>query len=101
METAPERYDTWNEQLLEQATTFANSATQASVFVVSAHHIVSDILDHPEEFGLVNAAGEGGSEESLDHDDDEAKDIWEDDIHLSSVAHSVFADRLLKVFECR
>src|ERR1700721_633721 len=34
-----ERYDTWNEQLLVQAATFAKSASKASVFVVSALRI--------------------------------------------------------------
>jgi hypothetical protein len=48
-----ERYDTWNEQLLEQATTFADSASNASVFVVSAHRIISDLLDHPKDYGLL------------------------------------------------
>jgi phospholipase/lecithinase/hemolysin len=104
-----ERYNTWNTQLLEQATSFANSASKASVFVVSAHRIISDILNHPEEFGLSHSSGSGGSQGSLggnnvnnDNDsDDEAQEIWEDDIHLSSAAHRVFADRLLKVFDCR
>ncbi|KAF8799736.1 hypothetical protein BYT27DRAFT_7176126 [Phlegmacium glaucopus] len=104
-----ERYNTWNTQLLEQATSFANSASKASVFVVSAHHIISDMLNHPEEFGLSNSSGSGGSQQSLggdninddDDNDDEAQEIWEDDIHLSSAAHRVFADRLLKIFDCR
>ncbi|KAF8817286.1 hypothetical protein BYT27DRAFT_7317748 [Phlegmacium glaucopus] len=93
-----ERYDTWNMQLLEQATSFANSASMASVFVVSAHRIISDILDHPEAFGLSNSSGSGNN---LDDDNDEGQDIWEDYIHLSGAAHQVFADRLLKVFDGR
>lgn len=80
---------------------FADSASKASVFVVSAYRIILDILDHPEEFGLSKFPGDGGSEESFDNDDDEAQDVWKDDIHLSTAAHRVFADRLLKVFECR
>jgi lysophospholipase L1-like esterase len=100
-----ERYDTWNEQLLEQATAFAKSASKASVFVVSAHQIISDILDHPEKFGLLNSSRDGGPEESLDSDDDDdqpqLKDVWEDDIHLSRAAHQVFADRLLKIFDAK
>jgi hypothetical protein len=97
MDTNAERYDTWNEQLLKHAATFADSATQASVFVVSAHRMISDILDHPENFGLSNPSADGGSEESFD--DDEAPVIWDDNIHLSSAAHEVFAVRLLKVFD--
>jgi lysophospholipase L1-like esterase len=95
MNIEAERYDTWNEQLLGQAATFAKSASKALVFVVSAHRIISDILDHPEKFGFSNCSRSG------DDDDDEAQDVWEDDIHLSSAAHQVFADRLLKVFDCR
>jgi lysophospholipase L1-like esterase len=38
---------------------------------------------------------DGGLEGSSD---EEADDMWEDDIHLSSAAHRAFADRLLKVF---
>jgi hypothetical protein len=56
-----ERYNTWNMQLLEQATSFTNSASKASVFVVSAHRVISDILNYPEEFGLSNFSGSGGS----------------------------------------
>lgn len=93
-----ERYDTWNEQLLEQATAFADSASKASVFVVSAHKIICDILDNPEEFELSNSSGDGGSEESLE-DSDKAQDVWEDDIHLSSAVHQIFSDRLLKIFD--
>jgi hypothetical protein len=67
------------------------------------------MLDHPEEFGLSNFSGSGESQGSSsgdndnddDDDDDEAQDIWEDDIHLSGAAHGVFADRLLKLFDCR
>jgi hypothetical protein len=75
------------------------------VFVVSAHKIISDMLDHPEEFGLSNFSGSGGSRGSSggdtdDGDDDQANEIWEDDIHLSGAAHRVFADRLLKLFDC-
>jgi len=92
-----ERYDTWNEQLLEQAETFANSASKTSVFVVSAHYIISDILDHPEQFGFSNSSRDEGLEEPFDDDDGEARDIWGDDIHLSSAAHRVFARRLLKL----
>jgi len=91
-----ERYDAWNEQLLEQAETFANSASKASVLVVSAHHIISDILDHPGKFGFSNSSRDEGSEEPFDDDDGEARDIWGDEIHLSSAAHRVFASRLLK-----
>jgi hypothetical protein len=90
-----ERYNTRNTQLLEQATSFANSASKGSVFVVSARRIISDILNHPEEFGLSNSSGSGGSQGSFggnnvsgDNDsEDEAQEIWKDVIHLSSAAH--------------
>jgi hypothetical protein len=95
-----ESYDTWNEQLLEKATTFANSASKASVYVVSAHHIISDILDHPGAFGLSNRS-RGRRPARSSNDGDEAPAIWEDHIHLTSATHRVFADRLLKVFDCK
>jgi hypothetical protein len=60
-----ERYNTWNMQLFEQATSFADSASKASVFVVSAHRIISDIPNYPEEFGLSNSSGSGGSQRLL------------------------------------
>jgi hypothetical protein len=94
MDTAAERYYNWNQHVLEQATSFASSATLASIFVVSAHRIISDILDQPEEYNLDNE--KEGSEESFG---DESNAIWKDDIHLSSAAHSVFAERILKVFD--
>jgi hypothetical protein len=90
-----ERYDTWNEQLLEQAMPFANSASKASVFVVSAHRIISDILDHPEKFGFSNSSGDRASDELFNG---EAQDVWEDDIHLPNAVHQVFTHRLLKTF---
>jgi hypothetical protein len=75
-----------NMQLLEQTTSFAKSASKASVFVVSAHRIISDIFNHPEELGLSNSSGSGGSpcgvvgrQQVSDHNDS--------DIHLSSAAH--------------
>ncbi|KAF8817252.1 hypothetical protein BYT27DRAFT_7247480 [Phlegmacium glaucopus] len=75
MDIDAERYNTWNTHLLEQATSFANSASMASVFVVSAHRIISDILDHPEEFGLSNSSGSGNNLNDDDDNDDEGQ-IW-------------------------
>lgn len=40
--------------LLEQATVFAKVDSKASVFVVSAHQIISEILDYPGIFGFSN-----------------------------------------------
>jgi len=142
-----EKFDTWNEKLLQQARMFAKVDSKASVFVVSAHKIVSEILNYPNNFGLSNPdetepsiASEGSSsgnsddsttsessgskdlsnsssgeetdsEESINSfasggpdpeessDFGEIPDIWQDDIHLSSDAHRVFADRLLRVFD--
>lgn len=105
MEIDSERYDTWNTELLSHASEFSKSASKASVFLVSAHRIISDILDKPTEFGF--SSDSGGSEESFDDDSDDdenevqerAPKIWEDDIHISRTTHRLFAERLLKVFD--
>jgi hypothetical protein len=95
-----DRYNTWNEELLVQAPEFAQSASKASVFVVSAHTIISDILDHPTDFGLSKGSeeSEGSGDEETDDDDEDSGEepaktpkIWEDDIHISSATHRVFA----------
>lgn len=105
MEIGSERYDTWNQELLAQASEFSKSASNASVFLVSAHRIISDILDKPKEFGF--SSDSEGSEKLFDddRDDDENEDqerapkIWEDDIHISRTTHQLVAERLLKIFD--
>ncbi|KAF9457592.1 hypothetical protein BDZ94DRAFT_1227626 [Collybia nuda] len=109
MDISAERYDTWNAELLAQATEFSNTASKASVFVVSAHRIISDILDKPVNFGFSSdseESEENSSEEpeSGDEDEDEsrlqkARKIWEDDIHISRATHQLVGDRLLRIFD--
>ncbi|KAF8068641.1 SGNH hydrolase-type esterase domain-containing protein [Lyophyllum atratum] len=96
-----ERYDTWNFELLRQAEDFAKTASNASVFVVSSHSIISEILDHPARYGLLDCIDqEEDADEAVSDDSDDAVEgaIWEDDIHLSEAAHQVFADRLWGIF---
>lgn len=85
-----ERYETWNFELLQQAETFAKTASKASVFVVSSYSIISEILDHPAKYGLSDP------DDAVSDDSDDAAEAaaWEDNIHLSEAAHQVFADRL-------
>ncbi|KAF8055450.1 hypothetical protein FPV67DRAFT_1542034 [Lyophyllum atratum] len=95
-----ERYDTWNFQLLQQAETFAETASKASVFVVSSYRIISEILDHPAGYALMDCIEPEESDDAASDTSDEAAEraIWEDDIHLSEAAHQVFADKLWGIF---
>ena len=98
-----ERYMTWNSELLLQANTFAKEASKASIYVISSYSIMSDILEDPARYGLLDTVG---GEDKTDDGEDEEEDIldsegpkpmWEDDIHLSSVGHRVLADRLWEI----
>ncbi|KAF8154985.1 SGNH hydrolase-type esterase domain-containing protein [Crassisporium funariophilum] len=95
-----ERYDTWNFELLQQAETFAKTASKASVFVVSSNSIISEILDQPATYGLSDCIEQEDPDDAVSDDSDDAAEgaIWEDNIHLSEAAHQVFADRLWGIF---
>lgn len=90
-----EKYTRWNEILFLYAKEFASS-TDASVCVVSAHRIISEILDNPEEFGLFDS---GRQSQKMPSTDDLGEDMWEDHLHLSGAAHIVFGGKLLRVFD--
>lgn len=100
-----ERYTTWNEELVSQAREFADSASQASVFVASSYNIISDILDDPNAYGLRDSIrGSSDSDDDEEQQDEvsnsgasvvgRSEDMWEDDIHLSPAGHRAFANRL-------
>lgn len=93
-----EHYATWNEELLSQARSFAESTALASVHLVSSYNIISEFLDRPEEFGLedcVEGLNSDSERTNSNGDDDKIPlAMWEDDIHLSKAAHQAFADRI-------
>ncbi|KAG6847374.1 hypothetical protein H0H93_008565 [Arthromyces matolae] len=102
-----ERCLTWNTELVEQAKAFAESASKASISVVSSHAVISQMLDDPERYGLSDSV-EKDVDENVDEDDedDEYKDdsdqepkaMWEDELHLSYAGHEKFAERLWHIF---
>jgi len=85
----------WNNQLIIQAEAFAKAASQASVFVFSSYTVVSDFLDHPAKYNLLDCI-EG--EELSSNKDDGRVAMWADDYHLSSGAHRKVAERLWETF---
>jgi phospholipase/lecithinase/hemolysin len=107
MDIDDERYTTWNSELLRQAKDFAADSSTASIFVVSSYAIISDIIDDPESYGLLdciededsNSENEDGEHESFDNDDDSQKAMWADDIHLSTAGHQALANRLWTIFQ--
>ncbi|KAF5373283.1 hypothetical protein D9615_007358 [Tricholomella constricta] len=99
-----ERYTTWNTELLLQAKSFAKATSKASIYVVSSYVIISDILDNPASYGLSDYIEEEVSDkEDWEPDvgrseEENQKSLWEDDIHLSTAGHRIFADRLWNIF---
>lgn len=79
-----ERVKVWNELLLLQAGDFGTNSSEATVLIFSAHQILSEVLENPEdfEFGEDDPTTEGGA-------------IWEDDLHLASEVHDILAERLV------
>lgn len=94
-----ERYTSWNKELLSQARYFAESTAHASVYVASSYNIIADFLDRPEAYGLQDSIEEFHHDSDSSENDTEAEEkvpeaMWEDNIHLSKVAHKAFAHRL-------
>ncbi|KAG6816010.1 hypothetical protein H0H93_008691 [Arthromyces matolae] len=101
-----ERCLTWNTELVEQAKAFAESASKASISVVSSHAVISEILDDPERYGLSDSVGKDDDgivdEDNEDDDEDDSGQephaMWEDELHLSYAGHEKFAERLWHIF---
>ncbi|EAU88978.2 hypothetical protein CC1G_10674 [Coprinopsis cinerea okayama7 len=74
-----ERYIAWNEAFLSQAKEFAETAANASTYVVSAYRIIGDILDNPEAHGLLQDTIESLSEYDSDASEEEEKSEDEGD----------------------
>ncbi|KAF4569405.1 hypothetical protein EYR40_008382 [Pleurotus pulmonarius] len=75
---------TWNDALRDQAAEFRSSNKDVTVFVFSAHQVLTDVLDDPleYEFSEDDPAIEGGH-------------IWEDGLHLTSDMHDILCKQLL------
>jgi hypothetical protein len=78
-----ERVQTWNELLQTQANDFAKGSSNATVFMFSSHHVLSEVLDEPldHDFTEDDTETEGGG-------------IWADELHLTPAVHGIFAERL-------
>jgi len=83
-EEIKERVKTWNDLLRAQTIEFGTSSKQATVLLFSSHQVLSEVLEHPSDFGFSedDPATEGGG-------------IWEDDLHLTGDVHDVLGERLL------
>ncbi|KAF7431187.1 hypothetical protein PC9H_006908 [Pleurotus ostreatus] len=75
---------TWNDALRAQAIEFGSSNKDVTVFLFSAHQVLTDVLDDPLEydFGEDDPGIEGGR-------------IWEDGLHLTSDIHDILCKQLL------
>lgn len=77
--------DEWNVVLQAQTKQFRVSRDDATVFLFSAHQVLTDVLDDPSKYGF-------------DEDDvvDQEGTIWEDDFDPTSEVLDILAERLLK-----
>lgn len=85
-QTARMRVEEWNELLREGVAEFQQDTPQANIAVFSAHAVLTDILDRPQEYADFDESDvikEGGR-------------IWDDEIHVTSDANQIFALRLLE-----
>lgn len=75
---------TWNDTLRDQAVEFGSSNKDATVFLFSAHQVLTDVLDDPLEydFGEDDPVIVGAR-------------IWEDGLHLTSDMHNMLCKQLL------
>ena len=74
----------WNEHLHSCCKAFAESTPQASVATFSAHAVISDILDNPEEYDFTeDDVIEAGS------------NMWSDELHLTAEVHNVLAEKVI------
>lgn len=65
-----ERCTTWNQLLQARLEEWANTTPKATIFLFSAYHMLSQILDEARE---------------------EEDSIWEDEIHVTDAAQAMFA----------
>ena len=74
----------WNTQLNTRVSKFARETPKAAVYSYSIHAALTEILDNPEDYGLVenDTKAENGT-------------IWADQLHATDVVHKILADRLL------
>lgn len=75
----------WNAHLNSHCTSFALSTPQATILLFSAHTVISNILDEPEDYGFrdEDVTEEGGK-------------IWSDELHLTGEVHKVLADKIVR-----
>lgn len=73
----------WNEHLHSHCKAFSKSTPQASISVFSAHSVISDILDNPEEYDFTE---EDATEANIN--------IWSDELHLTIEVHKVLAKKI-------
>ena len=68
---------------MTRAKSFTSEYKHVSFFLFSSYRVLSSILDNPEEYGFQedDVSQEGGG-------------IWADDLHLTSEAHAILAERL-------
>ena len=74
----------WNEHLHSCCKAFAESTPQASVATFSAHAVISDILDNPEEYDFTG-----------DDVMEEGRNIWSDELHFTAEVHNVLAEKII------
>ncbi|KAF9793250.1 hypothetical protein BJ322DRAFT_1033723, partial [Thelephora terrestris] len=67
-----ERVQTWNELLRTQANDFAKGSSNATVFMFSSHHVLSEVLDEPLDLDFTE-----------DDPETEGGGIWADELHLT------------------
>lgn len=83
-----ETCDTWNDLLSSYINTFAAETSQATVLLLSAHAVLTEVIDDFVEFNF----SESDIEEA-------GGDIWLDEIHLTSAVHSIVAEHLQRALE--
>ncbi|KAH6910826.1 hypothetical protein BKA70DRAFT_94336 [Coprinopsis sp. MPI-PUGE-AT-0042] len=80
------RVAAWNESLKSRVDEFSEETPNATVTTFSAHELLTEILDSPEDHGFTeeDVEEEGGS-------------VWLDDLHLTTEVHEIIAKRLGEV----
>jgi len=73
-----ERCTTWNQLLQARLEEWANTTPKATIFLFSAHHMLSKILDEAKE---------------------EEDSIWEDEIHVTDAVQAMFAREIQAAIE--
>lgn len=78
-----ERVKAWNDLLQAQAIEFGNNSKEATVFLFSAHQVLTEVLEDPSDFDF-----------SEDDPITEGGGIWKDDLHLTTEVHNILGERL-------